>query len=110
MRIVWVLALLGACVDENKNEWRATASCTIHASAGEECFEYDLTAPAQRDSLSAQCMGQWREDDSCETDNRIAGCELDAQLLHGSYIYAGYTDVLGFSTECKAKGGHYDGP
>jgi hypothetical protein len=105
-----LLLLVASCVAQEP-KWSATASCTMHTSAGTECFEYDLTMPAERDQLHASCSAPgstWADSDSCETDNRIGGCELDKGLLHGTFIYAGYQDVAGFMQRCTADDGTWN--
>ena len=107
--LLLVLVAAGCVVEEPK--WTATASCTMHTSAGIECFEYDLTMPAERDQLRASCSAPrstFAEADSCETDNRIGGCELDKGLLHGTFIYTGYQDVALFMQGCTNDGGTWN--
>lgn len=106
-----VLIVVTACVQQQEPKWTATASCTVRSDTGTECFEYDLTQPSQRDQLHASCSASdstWADSDSCETDNRIGGCELNKDLLHGTYIYAGYKDVPGFMQACTANDGTWN--
>jgi hypothetical protein len=100
MRWLIFVALAGCTTDEEPH-WTSKASC----ASNHECFEYDLTMPSQRDQLRASCAGAFDESDSCETNGRIGGCEVDRELLHGTYIYQGFSDVAAFMTECTTSGG-----
>jgi hypothetical protein len=105
-----VLVVLASCVAQEP-KWTATASCTVRSDTGTECFEYDLSMPAERDQLRAQCSAPgstFAESDSCETDNRIGGCVLDKGLLHGTFIYTGYQDVASFMQGCTNDGGTWN--
>jgi hypothetical protein len=105
-RMRWlVFFALAACPADEEPHWTSKASCTI---ASHECFEYDLTMPSQRDQLRASCAGAFDQSDSCGTNGRIGGCEVDRELLHGTYIYQGFSDVAAFMTECTANGGTWN--
>ena len=70
--------MFAACVQEQESKWTSTASCTVRSDTGTECFEYDLTMPAERDQLRASCSAPgatFADSDSCETDGRIGGCD-----------------------------------